>query len=63
MGHGWISGSYVLNGDFPSGIEHSEKAIQISADPFYSQNCWLYIGLTYLSNNQIQEAEEALRYA
>ncbi len=61
MGHGWISGSYVSNGDFSSGLEYGKKTFHIAADPFYSQNGLFVIGLMYLSNNQIQEAEKALK--
>jgi tetratricopeptide (TPR) repeat protein len=48
-------------GDFPAAIEFSKKAIEVSADPFYSQFSKLGLGFAYAQNNQFQEAEEALR--
>jgi class 3 adenylate cyclase/tetratricopeptide (TPR) repeat protein len=61
MGH-WIMGlTYIMDGDFPMAIECSEKAIQISADPFYSQFARLGLGISHSFGAQFQEAEDALQ--
>jgi tetratricopeptide (TPR) repeat protein len=60
IGHGDIGTGYMIDGDFQSAIENYEKAIQVSADPFYSQTARLRLALSYLFNNQLDKAETAL---
>jgi hypothetical protein len=54
-GHG-----YLHAGDLPSAIACYQRAIEISADPFYVQAPRCALGMCYVQNNQFQEAEEAL---
>jgi predicted ATPase len=59
-GHICIGHSYSANGDLKKAIDCYRKAIEVSADPFYSQWPRLYLGISYVLNDQIQEGEEAL---
>ena len=59
MGH-YITGlGHRGTGDNPSAIKHFERAIQDSADPFYSHFPRLGLGIYYLLSDQFQEAEDA----
>jgi class 3 adenylate cyclase/tetratricopeptide (TPR) repeat protein len=61
MGY-WVLGfSDMLDGDFSSAIEHFQKGVQVSADPYYSQIPRLGLGMSYAQNGEVQEAEESLR--
>jgi tetratricopeptide (TPR) repeat protein len=60
MGHGLIGFKHFCDGDFPSFIEHVQITARIAADPFYYQIPTFFLGLAYLSNGQIPEAEKAL---
>ncbi|MBC8456416.1 MAG: hypothetical protein H8D67_00280, partial [Deltaproteobacteria bacterium] len=60
MGHVSIAFSHSIAGDFPSAIKSFQRAIQIKADPVYVQYPRCFLGITYLLNGQIQEAQEAL---
>ena len=61
MGH-YITGlGHRGTGDNPSAIKYFERAIQVSADPFYSHFPRLDLGITYLLDGQFQEAEDALK--
>jgi tetratricopeptide (TPR) repeat protein len=61
MGH-YITGlGHRATGDNPSSIKSLERAIQVSADPFYSHFPRLDLGITYLLDGQFQEAENALK--
>ena len=61
IGHGVTGYGHLSAGDSPSAIECAKPAIQVSADPFYSQAFKLFLGICYFSNGQLQEAEEALQ--
>jgi tetratricopeptide (TPR) repeat protein len=61
MGHVKMGSAYLIEGNLTSAIESFQKAIQVSADPFYTQFSRLYLGASYLMNDQFQEAEEALQ--
>ena len=60
MGHGFTGASHALDGDLPGAIEYLQKAVQVSADPFYSQVARYYLGLYYISNSDFQDAKGAL---
>lgn len=61
LGH-FISGCAVLiTGRFPEAIACFEQAVRISADPWFSQFPRLLLGLSYLSNKEIEKAEEAIQ--
>jgi tetratricopeptide (TPR) repeat protein len=60
MGHVSIAFSHLIAGDLPSAIESFQRAIQVAADPIYIQYPRCFLGITYLLNGQIQEAQEAL---
>jgi class 3 adenylate cyclase/tetratricopeptide (TPR) repeat protein len=58
----WVLGySDMLDGDLSSAIEHFQKGLQISVDPYYSQIPRAGLGMTYIQNGELQEAEEALQ--
>jgi len=60
MGH-YITGlGHNATGDNASAIKSLERAIQVSADPFYSNFPKLILGMSYLLDGQFQEAEDAL---
>ncbi len=60
MGY-WIMGfSCILEGNSSAAIECLEKALQISADPFYSQFVKLALGGVYTSAGQFSQAEGLL---
>jgi len=61
MGYYVTGYSHMIEGDFPSAIESFQKAVQISADPFYTQMPRCILGFSYVYNGQLQEAEEELR--
>ena len=54
LGHGAI-------GVIPSAIKSFERAIQVSADPFYSHFPRVNLGIGYLMLGQFQGAEDALK--
>ena len=60
MGH-YIKGlGLFATGDNPSAIRSLERAIQVSADPLYSQFPRASLGICYLLEGQFQAAEDAL---
>lgn len=60
IGHMAFGGAYQLKGDYPRQIECFQKALNVSADTMYSMFAMTLLGLGYLLNEQIQEAEECL---
>jgi hypothetical protein len=57
----WIMAfGYMLDGNHPATIECLERALQISADPFYSQFVKLALGSVYTAAGQISKAEVVL---
>jgi len=60
MGHGFTGASHALDSDLPGAIEYLQKAVQVSADPFYSQVARYFLGLYYISNSDFQDAKGAL---
>jgi class 3 adenylate cyclase/tetratricopeptide (TPR) repeat protein len=63
MGHICVGISHLLGGDFPPAIKSFLRAIQISADPVYSQYARFLLGAAYLSHEQLTEAEYVLEEA
>jgi len=61
LGHCSVGSSHLAAGDFVAAIECYKQAIQVSADPFYSQYARMYLGFSYLSIAHIDEAEVALQ--
>jgi class 3 adenylate cyclase/tetratricopeptide (TPR) repeat protein len=61
MGHWSIGFSHLVAGDFPSATESFKSAVQISADPFYSQTPRSLLGGSLAFGGQFQEAEDALK--
>jgi class 3 adenylate cyclase/tetratricopeptide (TPR) repeat protein len=60
MGH-WIMGlGHMAAGDFPSAVESYQRAIDVSADPFYCQFPRTTLGVSYLSTGRLEEAENLL---
>jgi tetratricopeptide (TPR) repeat protein len=55
---GWGS---MAAGDFTSAISFNEKAIRSSRDPFYTQFPKLSLGMSLVSNEEFEKAEEPLR--
>ncbi len=60
MGQGLVGVSYFCDGDLPTFIEQVQTAARIAADPLYYQVSLFFLGLGYLSNGQMLEAEKAL---
>lgn len=48
-------------GDFLASIKSFEQAVAVAVDPFYSIWVKMFLAPTYLLNNQVEEAEKALR--
>jgi tetratricopeptide (TPR) repeat protein len=61
MGHSIVGAGHFSAGNFPSAIESFKRAIQVRADPIYSQTVRMFLGIAYFSNSQLQEAEDALQ--
>ena len=61
VGHGCLGCGHLATGDYPSAIESFQRAVQISADPFYKEFVRVHLGVAYLLNEQFQEAEDALQ--
>jgi tetratricopeptide (TPR) repeat protein len=60
MGH-YIAGlGHYLSGDLKSGVESEERAVQISADPYYRQFPTLFIGIGSFLNGEFEKARTAL---
>jgi len=56
-GH-WTRGSgYFAAGDFESAIECHDKAILAAPDPVFACGAKLLLGMTYVSNRQLEEAD------
>ena len=60
MGYWIMALSYILDGNHAAAIECLEKALQISADPFYSQFVKLCLGSVYTGAGKISNAEVLL---
>jgi len=60
MGYWIMAFSYILDGNRSGAIEYLEGALQISADPFYSQFVKLFLGNVYTAAGQISKAEDLL---
>jgi class 3 adenylate cyclase/tetratricopeptide (TPR) repeat protein len=59
MGH-YIAGlGHFLSGDLKSGVESEERAVQISADPYYRQFPTLFIGIGHFLNGEFERAQTA----
>jgi class 3 adenylate cyclase/tetratricopeptide (TPR) repeat protein len=63
MGHMTLGGAYNLAGDLPRFIKCFHKASDVSADTMYEISAKTWLGMGYLLNNQIQEAEASLKEA
>jgi class 3 adenylate cyclase/tetratricopeptide (TPR) repeat protein len=55
---GW---GHMAAGDFSEAIRCSERAVQSSADPFYTQFPKLSLGMSYISNQDFDKAREPLQ--
>jgi class 3 adenylate cyclase/tetratricopeptide (TPR) repeat protein len=59
MGY-YVAGlGHYLSGDLTSGIESEERAVQISADPYYRQFPTLFIGIGHFLNGDFERARTA----
>ena len=61
VGHMIMGYGYGTGGDFVSAIECCERAIRISADPFYAQTSRTVLGYYYVLASQFVEAETVLQ--
>lgn len=57
MGYWIMAFGHILDGNHPAIIECLEKALQISADPFYSKFVKLSLGNVYVASGQFSKAE------
>jgi len=60
LGHYLIGCSHFMVGDFDSAVQCYKESIRLSVDPYYSHWSRMLLCLSYVSNNQFREAEEAL---
>jgi tetratricopeptide (TPR) repeat protein len=60
VGHISMGIGYLNAGNFSTAIETFQRGIETSADPFYIQWPKMFLGMTYVQNNQFEEAEKAL---
>jgi len=61
MGYVTMAWGYSMDGDSSSGIEFAQRALEVSADPFYALIPKTWLGGAYVLNGQFQEGEEATR--
>jgi tetratricopeptide (TPR) repeat protein len=61
LGHFVIGCSHIGGGDFQSAIESLQRAIEISADPWFSQFPRLLLGFSYVSTGQFEAAEATIK--
>ena len=59
MGHFVMGLGHHATGDYASAIQSQERAIKVSADPYYYQIPRCNLGLNYLLEGRFQEAEDA----
>ena len=60
MGYANIGGGHNIIGDSAAGIKVYEKAINVGAEPFYTEFIRMNLALSYIQNGRITEAENAL---
>jgi tetratricopeptide (TPR) repeat protein len=61
LGHLLVGLSNFIKGDLNLAISNYKNAIDVSVDPMFTLNVRLALGLAYVSNGQIVEAENALK--
>ena len=61
MGHFCMGGSYWVDGNFSLGAECFQRAAEISAAPFFSQCARVFLGMSYLFDGELDEAEGLLQ--
>jgi class 3 adenylate cyclase/tetratricopeptide (TPR) repeat protein len=61
FGHLFVGMGHFAGGDFPSAIQSLQRAIQASVDPIFSNSARFMLGMSYISNGQVQEAEKTLQ--
>ena len=59
-GHAFLGIGHNSAGDFPSSIKCFQKAIQVSVDPLVLNSAKMGLGMSYISDDQVQEAEKTL---
>jgi tetratricopeptide (TPR) repeat protein len=60
MGHNCIGFGRYIAGDFASAIECFKKAIEVIKDTIYSNSAKLLLGMSYIADGRLQEAEKTL---
>lgn len=60
LGNFWVGMGHLAAGDFLLAIEYFSLALKISTDPLISLQSRFMAGFSYLSNGQLQEAENNL---
>ena len=61
MGHMALGGVHLLKGDYQAQTKCFERAIEVSADPWYQHISMVFLSLGYILNDQLFEAEKPLR--
>ena len=56
-GHWTVGCGYLAAGNFSSAIECHKKAIKAAPDPAFSCGAKLLLGMTYVSNHQLEDAD------
>ena len=57
MGHNCIGFSHYVSGEHDQAIQRFLNAIHVSADTLFSSGARLLLGMTYIANEQLSEAE------
>ena len=58
LGHTYLGMYHTLTGDFSSSIKYYQNGIHIMADPFLVASSKAMLGISYLWNGQVAEAEQ-----
>ena len=61
VGHIYTGTGYLTLGDSSSAIDSYKTALEVAADPFYAHWSRIFLGTTYASVGQLDEAEVALQ--
>ncbi|UCC60677.1 MAG: AAA family ATPase, partial [Dehalococcoidia bacterium] len=63
VGHVTMSWIYYMDGDFAAAAECCTRAIEVSADPFFTMVARMMLGICQVMNGQFQEGEDTLQEA
>ena len=61
LGHCAIGWSHLIDGNIPAAIESFEEGARASGDPMYFQVARVFLGIGYVLNGQIDEAQDVFQ--